>query len=1031
MVDYSLWEVIENGNAPLITQVVEGVETTIAPATAEEKAQRRLQLKARSTLLMGIPNEHQLKFNSIKDAKSLLQAVKKRLQKLISQLEIHSESISQEDVNQKFLRKFVNEPIVTEPTIKKPLSETSEAKASADKPKVIRKNFSPLLTEDWISDSEDEAESKPKIEKKTVKPSFVKIEFVKSKEQGNPQMNLLNKRVIDSGCSRHMTGNMSYLTDYGEIDGGYFAFGGNPKEGRITGRGTIKTGKLDFENVYFVRELKFNLFSVLQMYDKKNSVLFNDTECIVLSPNFNLTDESHVLLKVPRKNNMYSVDLKNIVPKESLTCLFVKSTSDESKLWHRRLRHLNFKTLNKLVKGNLTEAVNTACYVQNRVLVVKPHNKTPYELFYGRTPALSFMRPFGCPVTILNTKDHLGKFDGKADEGFFIGYSLNSKAFRVFNNRTRIVKENLHIRFSENTHNIAGSGPNWFFDINALTKSMNYKPVVAGNQSNGNAGTKAYDDARKDRMKTVPGKDYMLLPLWTADPLISQESKSSQDDRFQPSSDDGKKVDEDPRQESKCKDQNKEDNVNITNNVNAVGTNEVNAVGANTNNELPFDLAMPALEDISTFNFLSDHEDDDDEVDMKNMDTTMDVKSAFLYGKIEEEVYVFQPLGFEDLDFPNKVYKVKKALYGLHQAPKACFLEVKNASTPMETQKPLLTDEDGKEVDVHMYRSMIGSLMYLTSSRPDISTMASTIVYLSTKQKFNFSKYIFRSMVKNLDNMDKFLMYPRKPKRKVTKVPQPSDPTSVAYKAVNVEMDDSLENSYEGLGEEDASKQGRIADIDTNEDITVVSTHDEHMFDVDQDLGVTTATTTPIISIDEATLAQALAELMHAKPKVKAKGIVFHELEESTTTIVAAIHKPKSQDKGKAKMIKEPVKLKKKDQIQHDEEVTLKLQAELQAEFEKEQRLKMFDKALKRVNTFVDYRTELVEESFKKAKVGATEGSSKRAREDLEQDNAKKQKLDDGKDTAKLKLLVKFIPDKEGVAIDAIPLAVKPPSIVD
>ncbi|GJU07297.1 hypothetical protein Tco_1123727 [Tanacetum coccineum] len=130
----------------------------------------------------------------------------------------------------------------------------------------------------------------------------------------------------------HMTGNMSYHTDFEEIDGGYVAFGGNPKGGKITGRGTIKTGNLDFENVYFVRELQFNLFSVSQMCDKKNSDLFNDTECIVLSPNFKITDESHVLLKVPRKNNMYSVDLKNIVLKGGLTCLFAKATYDESKL---------------------------------------------------------------------------------------------------------------------------------------------------------------------------------------------------------------------------------------------------------------------------------------------------------------------------------------------------------------------------------------------------------------------------------------------------------------------------------------------------------------------------------------------------------------------------------------------------------------------------------------------------------------------------------------------------------------------------
>ncbi|GJV22771.1 hypothetical protein Tco_1375466 [Tanacetum coccineum] len=134
-------------------------------------------------------------------------------------------------------------------------------------------------------------------------------------DHGNLQMDLQDKGVIDIGCLRHMTGNMSYLTDYEEINRGYVAFGGNPKGGKITGRGIIKTSNLDFENVYFVRELKFNLFSVSQMCEKKNSVLFNDIECIVLSPNFKLTDESQVVLKVPRKNNMYSVDLKNIIPK--------------------------------------------------------------------------------------------------------------------------------------------------------------------------------------------------------------------------------------------------------------------------------------------------------------------------------------------------------------------------------------------------------------------------------------------------------------------------------------------------------------------------------------------------------------------------------------------------------------------------------------------------------------------------------------------------------------------------------------------
>nr|GFA41807.1 retrovirus-related Pol polyprotein from transposon TNT 1-94 [Tanacetum cinerariifolium] len=126
------------------------------------------------------------------------------------------------------------------------------------------------------------------------------------------------------------------------------------------------------------------------------------------------------------------------------------------------------KTSKKGKSQAKAKAVNTACYVKNRVLVVRPHNKTPYELFNGKTPALGFMRPFGCLVTILDTKADLGKFDGKADEGFFVGYSINSKAFRVFNSRTKIVEENLHIRFSENTPNIAGSRPNWLFDIDAL-----------------------------------------------------------------------------------------------------------------------------------------------------------------------------------------------------------------------------------------------------------------------------------------------------------------------------------------------------------------------------------------------------------------------------------------------------------------------------------------------------------------------------------------------------------------------------------
>ncbi|GKD27474.1 ribonuclease H-like domain-containing protein, partial [Tanacetum coccineum] len=180
----------------------------------------------------------------------------------------------------------------------------------------------------------------------------------------------------DTIGTKHITGNKAYLVEYQDYNGGPVAFGGS--KGQIAGKGKIITGKLDFEDVYFVKELnQFNLFSMSQMYDKKNKVLFTDSECLVLSLDFKLPDENQVLLRVPRQNNMYSFNLENIVPTGDLACLIAKATVDESNKWHRRLGHVNFKNLNKLVKGNLVRGLPLKIFqMTTQVLLVRKESNT-------------------------------------------------------------------------------------------------------------------------------------------------------------------------------------------------------------------------------------------------------------------------------------------------------------------------------------------------------------------------------------------------------------------------------------------------------------------------------------------------------------------------------------------------------------------------------------------------------------------------------------------------------------------------------
>nr|GEY83355.1 hypothetical protein [Tanacetum cinerariifolium] len=303
-----------------------------------------------------------------------------------------------------------------------------------------------------------------------------------------------------NGCSRHMTGNMSYLSDYEPFDGGYVSFGqGGCK---ITGKGTIKTGKLEFENVYFVKDLKrlghLN-FKTMHKLVRHNLVRGFPTKCF--------------------ENDHNCIDfLKGKQHKASCKSKLVNSVSKPLHILHMDLFGPTSKQLTLLVMSK-TESV----------LVNKSHNKTPYELFNGRTPAIRFLKPFGCHVMILNTLDNLGKFEAKGDEGYFIGYSMSSKAFRVFNKRTKRVKENLHIEFLNNKAIEKGAGPNWLFDIDFLTKSMNYVPVVdAGTNSTNFSGTK--DAAGQEMKKDVSTLRYIALPNWAHDAFLESSLSKSQDD---------------------------------------------------------------------------------------------------------------------------------------------------------------------------------------------------------------------------------------------------------------------------------------------------------------------------------------------------------------------------------------------------------------------------------------------------------------------------------------------------------------------
>ncbi|GJZ72430.1 putative ribonuclease H-like domain-containing protein [Tanacetum coccineum] len=567
------------------------------------------------------------------------------------------------------------------------------------------------------------------------------------------------------GKSKHMTGNMSYLTDFEEIDRGYVAFGGNPKRGKITSKGGLtclfakatsdesklwhrRLGHINFKTMNklvkgnLVRGLPSKLFEIYQTcvacqigkqhrasydYSRFSWILFlatkDETSGILksfITEVENLIDQRVKVIRYDNGTEFKNKEMNQFCERKGIKREFsVARTPQQNRVAERKNRTLIEAVRTMLSDSKLpttfwAEAVNTACYVQNRVLVTKPHNKTPYELFLGRKLALSFMRPFGCPVIILNIIDHLGKFDGKANEGFFVGYSINSKAFRVFNSRTRIVEENLHVQFSENTPNIAGR----FKPSRDDEKKVTEEPGKEG-------GDPCKEDERDDQEKdasvnnTNNGDDPNMPALEDIDYSdddedVGAEADINNWDAFMPD----------------------ERGIAIKNKERLV------AQGYTQEEGIDYDevFALARIEAIRLFLAYASFKD--------FVIYQMDVRSAFLYGNDEEELCFIHPGKFDKTLFIRRdkddILLVQVSMGELHFLrmqvksllkedgllsvrhyvteilKKFRFTDVKTTSTPMETQKPLLKEEDGKEVDVQLYRSMIGSLMYLTSSRPDI-----------------------------------------------------------------------------------------------------------------------------------------------------------------------------------------------------------------------------------------------------------------------------------------------------------------------
>nr|GEY48346.1 hypothetical protein [Tanacetum cinerariifolium] len=597
------------------TKVVEDLTTEVPITTTEEKAQRRLKTEARSTLMKGISNEHQLKFNSIKDAKKLLEAVEKRfgrnaatkkaqrnllkqqyknftalssemfdqtfdrLQKLMSQLELLEEKLSQGDVNQKFLR-----------------SLSPEGNTHV----VVWRNKADLDTM-----SMDDLYNNLKVYELEVKG----MSSLSSRIQNMAFVSSSNNNTISTNGAVNTAQAVNIAhgvsTASIQVNSAYSANIDNLTLVSCDGLGGYDWSDQAEEGSNYALMAFLSSCSYLEVS--------NDSTCS------NYCLETVKLLK--SQNDQLLKDLK----KSELMVLgnFMPPTPNLS---FTGLDEFVNKPVFKNCKAKSCEEGHKENLVRGLPSKLFGNDQTCVACQKGKQHGASYDCNRFTWVFFLATKDEtsgiLKSFITRIEN--LVDYKV--KVIRCDNGIE--FKNREMIQFCE----MEGSGPDWLFDIDALTRTINYEPNVTGTLSNGFVGTKESDNAGQATKKTKPAKDYILLLLWTADLPFYQDPKSSHDDGSKPSSDNGKKVDEDLSKESGCNDQEKKDNVNSTNNVNTVHstintavTNGVNAVGENISIELHFDPNMPALEDVSTFNYSRDDEDNGAVVDMNNLDSTIQV----------------------------------------------------------------------------------------------------------------------------------------------------------------------------------------------------------------------------------------------------------------------------------------------------------------------------------------------------------------------------------------------------------------------